>query len=164
MNHCLLCGKEIPSKNKFCSQSHSAIYNNSHRPKKKYVCQFCGKEFSGYTKKNNKYCSIECANKAKFDKYNKLFLKGEINQQHTLKRHFIELNDYKCSICGLKEWQNKPIVLILDHINGNPYDNSPKNLRLVCPNCDSQLPTYKSKNKGHGRYYRRKRYKEGKSS
>ena len=24
---------------------------------------------------------------------------------------------------------------------------------MICPNCDSQLPTYKSKNKGKGREY-----------
>ena len=37
------------------------------------------------------------------------------------------------------------------------------NLRLVCPNCDSQLPTFKGRNTGNGRYYRRQRYKAGKS-
>jgi 5-methylcytosine-specific restriction endonuclease McrA len=27
---------------------------------------------------------------------------------------------------------------MLDHISGNPRDNSPENLRFLCPNCDSQ--------------------------
>lgn len=63
----------------------------------------------------------------------------------------------------MTRWNNKDIVLILDHIDGNPDNNNPSNLRLVCPNCDSQLPTFKSKNKGNGRAYRRLRYKEGKS-
>lgn len=53
----------------------------------------------------------------------------------------------KCQICGqLPEWQGKPLTLRLDHKNGKRKDNRPENLRLVCPNCDSQLPTYGSKN------------------
>ena len=60
-------------------------------------------------------------------------------------------------------WNGKPLVLILDHINGNAEDNRYENLRFVCPNCNSQLPTFTGRNKkGNGRYYRRKRYREGK--
>jgi hypothetical protein len=35
-------------------------------------------------------------------------------------------------------WNGKPLKLILDHENGVNTDNAPKNLRLLCPNCDSQ--------------------------
>lgn len=35
-------------------------------------------------------------------------------------------------------WNNKPLKLILDHINGVNSDNRTKNLRFLCPNCDSQ--------------------------
>lgn len=33
------------------------------------------------------------------------------------------------------------------HIDGDASNNFRDNLRLVCPNCDSQLDTYKSRNK-----------------
>jgi hypothetical protein len=36
------------------------------------------------------------------------------------------------------EWNKQPLKLIVDHISGNSADSVPGNLRLVCPNCDSQ--------------------------
>jgi len=46
------------------------------------------------------------------------------------------------------QWNGQTLGLVLDHINGVSSDNSPSNLRLLCPNCDSQLPTKGGKNKG----------------
>ena len=45
-------------------------------------------------------------------------------------------------------WNGKELPLILDHIQGNNADNRPRSLRLLCPNCDSQLPTRGGANKG----------------
>jgi hypothetical protein len=72
----------------------------------------------------------------------------------------IEKYGHECALCHNKEWQQKPIPLILDHINGNPMDNTIINYRLICPNCDALLPTYTGRNKGHGRAIRRKFYKK----
>ena len=33
------------------------------------------------------------------------------------------LKENKCEICGITTWQEKPIVIQLHHINGNPTDN-----------------------------------------
>lgn len=52
---------------------------------------------------------------------------------------------------------------MLDHIEGDSTNNRRENLRLVCPNCDSQLPTFKARNRGNGRAWRRQRYADGKS-
>lgn len=48
----------------------------------------------------------------------------------------------ECSQCGLTLWQNKPITLELDHINGENRDYRIENLRLLCPNCHAQTDTY----------------------
>ncbi len=54
----------------------------------------------------------------------------------------------RCAVCNrLPKWRGRSLVLRLDHINGDHYDNRLKNLRLVCPNCDSQLPTFCGRNK-----------------
>ena len=35
-------------------------------------------------------------------------------------------------------WNGRRLPLILDHASGNARDNRVENLRLLCPNCDSQ--------------------------
>lgn len=69
-----------------------------------------------------------------------------------LKKRLIDegLLEYKCYGvgCGITAWLGKPIVLQLDHINGDPEDHRLKNLRLLCPNCHSMTETFAGKNKG----------------
>lgn len=64
-------------------------------------------------------------------------------------------------IAELNGEQKVPIIKIVDYIDGNSGNWYFNNLRLVCGNCDMQLPTYKSKNKGNGRHYRIQRRKDG---
>lgn len=54
--------------------------------------------------------------------------------------------EHKCSVCGLLEWNGKPIPLEIDHINGVHSDNRIENIRAICPNCHAQTHNYKGKN------------------
>lgn len=65
-----------------------------------------------------------------------------------LKKRLIENNllEYKCACCNLSDtWNNKPLSLQLDHINGINDDNRLENLRFLCPNCHTQTETYSGK-------------------
>jgi hypothetical protein len=75
----------------------------------------------------------------------------------------IDIRGNKCYSCHITDWNNKPIVMDLEHLDGNSSNNHISNLELICPNCHSQTDTYKGANKGNGRHYRRIRYSQGKS-
>jgi len=57
----------------------------------------------------------------------------------------------RCHECGLTEWRGRPLALVLDHINGLNDDHRLENLRLLCPNCHSQTPTFAGRNVGRRR-------------
>jgi predicted HNH restriction endonuclease len=64
-----------------------------------------------------------------------------------IKARLIAIRGHKCEIvkCGLTVWLEKPICLELDHIDGNNRNNDETNLRLLCPNCHSQTPTWRNR-------------------
>ena len=124
-------------------------------------CKVCGKQTT------SKYCSHECSTAAqRLRSRNKILETGsfaKVCSKGPAKRYMLETQGHNCAICGITEWQGKPAPLLMDHIDGNSSNNKIDNIRLVCGNCDMQLPTYKNKNKGKGRAYRRARYAEGKT-
>lgn len=131
------------------------------------ACRYCARTLTKRTQQV--YCSLACM---QAERRSKLTLKwlatGEgspgTHRDHYLRTHLAEEQDGFCAICGLPdEWQSQPLSFILDHVDGNSENHQRANLRLICPNCDSQLPTFKSRNRGNGRHRRREQYAEGKS-
>lgn len=161
--NCKDCNTQIPydqRANKFCSQSCSAKTNNKKRLTKK--CLNCKSLiYSART-----YCSQTCQHELLWNEKVAQTEKTGIvasKNSHFIKKFLSQKYGRKCVICECSKWMDKRLVMILDHINGDPYDWRLINLRQLCPNCDSQTDTWKSKNIGNGRHSRRKRYKEGKS-
>lgn len=120
-------------------------------------CKNCNLKIKTY-RKDQIFCSSSCSIEYKKNqKFKKIEENNGVEFCHTaIKKYLIWKYGNICMICGLKEeWNNKSINMIMDHIDGKCNDNSLNNVRLVCPNCDSQLPTFKSKNKNSDRIKRK---------
>ena len=128
-----------------------------------YTCHHCKTEFKfkGYSS-NHKFCSLDCfyteqsANKISLgeQRYQDWLAGKDLgvkNPRKMIREFLIKRDGYKCTCCGIGIWNNKPITLWTDHIDGNATNNHQSNFRLICPNCDSQSDTFGAKNYGKGR-------------
>lgn len=120
---------------------------------KTYKCLTCEKETVTSHQKMNKFCSVLCSTNYRSKVAREEFWAGnKPNIFRDVARRFIaEKRGYKCEVCGIGEWQGKKLTLHVDHINGDPSNNQPTNLRLICPNCHSQTEFLGNANKGRGR-------------
>lgn len=72
----------------------------------------------------------------------------QVQHRGTVKRALLRerLKDDRCELCGISEWQGKPLSLALHHVNGDGRDNRLENLQLLCPNCHSQTENFAGRN------------------
>lgn len=165
----------------FCSSSCAARFNNLKRSEKvneaaksnplikprvqvQWNCINCGKEHTTVSWRLGKFCNVTCQQEKYFELRVEEWLKNNVTPgKGVIKKYLANIQGYHCSVCGITEWNNKQIVLELEHKDGNAENNAIDNLCLICPNCHSQTPSFKGRNKGNGRHARRQRYKEGKS-
>ena len=121
---------------------------------KSYYCGNCKKECVWRHQGNNKFCSVQCAQTFRSNEHKRKFFSGLLEKRidrPTARKYLAEERGYKCEVCNVSEWQNKSITLHVDHINGDPSNDHPDNLRLICPNCHSQTEFLGGANKGRGR-------------
>lgn len=121
--HCLQCGSPIIPRNMYCSKECRQLYEWAQR---RDFIETTGKVVDHIT-----------TNDSVVRKW--------------AKKYLIEKYGYKCMMCGLDEWLGKPVMLICDHIDGDASNINIDNIRLLCPNCNSTLPTFANRNKGKGR-------------
>lgn len=133
--------------------------------KHKDTCLICGKLLTAGHK--SQYCAKHLIEQRQETRLNDWLITGNIglNPDCTIRgvfREYILKEQHSCcAICGMpNEWNGKPLVFVLDHINGDASYSARENLRLICPNCDSQLNTFKAKNKNSARTKRKKYLQE----
>lgn len=120
-------------------------------------CIGCGVEFDLNTHYSQMFCCKLCEKSYKKEQYYLEYLNNqdrfcEVRNMTFVKPHILKEQNNICIICESEPYHNdKELIFILDHIDGNASNNKRDNLRMVCPNCDSQLSTYKSKNKNSAR-------------
>lgn len=130
---------------------------------KTYNCLNCGTENKYSHSKVNKFCNNICQGqyKWKYETIPRIEL-GTKADPTTLKKYLVEKRGEVCEECKISStWNNKKLVLQLDHIDGNSDNNLPDNIRLLCPNCHSQTDTYSAKGQGvryHKKHTRRNVY------
>jgi len=152
-------GIRLPIRRKINEKEH---FNKKEKAYK--TCKYCGAQFEQGKGSKGIFCSTNCANKFRGESRYKYFLDHPEDFQRemplaNIKKYILEEQNHRCDICGMKdEWNGKRLVFILDHIDGRATHNVRNNLRLICPNCESQLDTYKSKNKNSDRTYHKKYY------
>ena len=184
---CVKCGKQFPilvridgtwrnlCGRRYCLQCSPFGQHNTRRIHEvagqpaPHICEACGTPIRNV--RNSRFCSNKCQHalgwrimKVRIEEAGIVAGRGEGSPRpRVAKRYLLEIYGHVCVICGGREWQGHPMPLVLDHIDGNADNWAVANLRLICGNCDMQLPTYKSKNRGKGRAWRRARYAAGKS-
>ena len=174
---CIKCNEPIEyekqSRNKFCSQSCAASYNNigvmrNPRVEKNIgsdLCLNCGKRNKSF---KHYYCSYECREQHRYVSFINKWKNGEdLNLSSEklsvpIRKYIFEKYDSKCVKCGWSEVNSSTgkIPLHVDHIDGDSSNNVESNLTLLCPNCHALTPNFGALNKGKSKREYRNRWRQ----
>ena len=124
------------------------------------ICSKCGKSICRENKSG--LCQSCYRIKQNEEKIQKWLATGDTGckvattLRNCIRDYILKEQNYTCALCptGIT-WNGKELHFVLDHIDGDASNNVRSNLRLVCPNCDSQLDTFKSRNKHSARTHRK---------
>jgi len=147
-NMCGECGK-VTSNKKFCSRKCAATYNNRVAPKRtpKRRCPRCSRS----SRSTDNFCSKECRRLDFLDKW----VSGTISNpsSHVAKAALRVMYDNKCQECSWSQTSKwtQDVPLTLEHIDGDPANNSFNNLKLLCPNCHSLTENFCGRNTASSR-------------
>lgn len=149
----------------FCSREHQALgfkdpkiqVKSGPNTSKRSTCLTQGCK----TKTEKEFCQ-----KCKLESDKQLWLSGDNSvtwsgatrePRSFVKKYLKELRGDKCEWCNYsKKRPDGTSKIQMDHIDGNYTNNALSNLRLLCPNCHEDTPTFGSRNQNGGRRYRLK--------
>ena len=156
MKKCPKCNIDHNMNGMFCSRkcSNSRTFSPESIEKKRISNL---KYWNSLSEKEQK--AIYADNRSKYDYANQQLRATETKRKQSWDRPYEEMSNssvkkrllhergHKCEICGVGEsWQGAYLMVEMDHIDGNNKNNKAENLRLLCPNCHSQTPTFRAKN------------------
>jgi 5-methylcytosine-specific restriction endonuclease McrA len=106
----------------------------------------------------NRWCTMKVPRKAK-TKVTVLCYSPRETDRTTVRRSYFKWRKQRemplrcdnpacCYHTSPLKWNGQDLPVIVDHISGNHNDNTPDNLRLLCPNCDALQKTRGGSNKG----------------
>ena len=115
MKGCKHCGKEIPKRNTYCDNTCQQGYQTT----RLVVEWYRGKNFTR---------------------------RGGTSIPQWMRNYLLEEVNNKCTQCGWgeKNLHTDTVMLEIDHIDGDAYNNLKENLRVLCPNCHSLTKTFKN--------------------
>lgn len=152
---------ETTKKNaKYCTRSCLYAALRILKSKKRYPKKCIGcNEFYNHTPKTygKKYCSLKCKEQTRRLKWLNAWKAGEKlgycgavqGISVVIRRYLFEKYNNKCCKCGWAEIHpvTGNIPLEINHIDGIASNCSESNLELICPNCHSLTPNFRSLNK-----------------
>jgi len=126
-------------------------------PKKHFdtPCLNCGNTATGRKKYCNNSCQLAYQRKSKIEAW----LSGEAEGgniygcRDVVRNWLLDRANRQCQKCGWCEVHpitNKP-PLQINHIDGDPFNHSPDNLEVLCPNCHALTESFGNLNRGRGR-------------
>ena len=106
-------------------------------------------KFAGGAGWNRGLSGVSLKRISKEDALKTIFVRNYNGGRHPRKYlRYYQLIEEKCDECGLTiVWNGKPLVLELDHRDGDSHNNELSNLRWMCGNCHSQTKTFRGRNK-----------------
>lgn len=136
---------------------------NSRKERVTRLCKNCGEVVHRWGKI---FCSIKCQQDLRYKEYIKRWLLGEETggNEHgvsaPVRKWLFEKYGRFCQKCDWAEVnpKTKVVPVEVNHIDGNPLNNRPENLEIICPNCHSLTVNFRNLNRGSGRSYRRKAF------
>ena len=83
-----------------------------------------------------------------------------IKASRIVKSYLLEKSNYRCNECGFSGTNpyTGNTILQIEHIDGDKRNNTPDNLKILCPNCHAMTKTFAGANTNNPKRFVRPKY------